>query len=182
MNRAHGDPPVTRRQAASLIARAATHAVLLLGAWQGAASLLFVPAAWSRTNSPHNQRQPKHPMMTTSAAVSDPYRLPRHVIPTHYDLRIEPDLQSHSFTGHELVTLTITEPTTELLLNATELDISTATLSGEGQAPGTGTVRMDDEHQRCHITFSSVIPPGRVEVKPRFSRHVERQATRVLSQ
>lgn len=160
MNRAHDHPPVTRRQAVALIARAATQAVLLVGAWQGTASLLFVPAAWSRTNPSHNQRQPTHTMMTTSAPGSDPYRLPRHVIPTHYDLRIEPDLQSHSFTGHELVTLTVTEPTTELLLNATELEVSAATISGEGQAPRTGTVRMDDEHQRCHITFSSVIPPG----------------------
>ena len=160
MNEAHGDPPVTRRQTAALIVRAATHAVLWLSAWQGAASLFFVPAAWSRTNPSHNQRQPKNTMMTPPSPASDPYRLPRHVIPTHYDLRIEPDLQSHSFTGHEMVTLTVTESTNEILLNATDLDISTATLSGEGQPPRTGTARMDDEHQRCRITFPSAIQPG----------------------
>ncbi len=160
MNRPHGDPPVTRRQAVGLIARAATHAALWLAAWQGAASWFFVPAAWSRANSPHNHRYPKSTMTTSSAMASDPYRLPRHVIPTYYDLRIEPDLHSHSFAGHELVTLTVIEPTTELILNATELDVSTATLSGEGQTPRTGTVRMDPELQRCHITFPAVIPPG----------------------
>ena len=99
-------------------------------------------------------------MTTSPAMVSDPYRLPRHVIPTHYDLRIEPDLHAHSFTGHEMVTLTVIEPTTEVLLNATELDVSAATLSGDGQSPRVGTVRMDPEQQRCHITFPSVIPPG----------------------
>ena len=156
MNRPQGDPPVTRRQAAGLIARAA----LWLAAWQGPALWFSVPAAWNRAHSPHNHRYPKSTMTTSSAMTSDPYRLPRHVIPTYYDLRIEPDLHSHSFTGHELVILTVIEPTTEMILNATELDVSTATLSGEGQTPRTGTVRMDPELQRCHITFPSVIPPG----------------------
>lgn len=160
MTSPHGDPPVTRRQAAGLIARAASHAVLWLGAGQGAAAWLFVPAAWSRADSPHNHQSPKSTMTTSSAMVSDPYRLPRHVIPTHYDLRIEPDLPSHSFTGHEVITLTVIEPTTEVLLNATELDVSAATVSGDGQSPRVGTVRMDPELQRCHITFPSVVPPG----------------------
>lgn len=160
MNHLHGDSPVTRRQAAGLIAHAASHAVLWLGAWQGVAAWLVVPAAWSQADSPHNHRYPKSTMTTSPAMVSDPYRLPRHVIPTHYDLRIEPDLHAHSFTGHEMVTLTVIEPTTEVLLNATELDVSAATLSGDGQSPRVGTVRMDPEQQRCHITFPSVIPPG----------------------
>ncbi len=160
MNSPHGDLPVTRRQAAGLVARATSHAVLCLSAWQGVAAWLFVPAAWSRADSPHNHRYPKNTMTTSSAMVSDPYRLPRHVIPTHYDLRIEPDLHAHSFTGHEMVTLTVVEPTTEVLLNATELDVSAATLSGDGQSPRVGTVRMDPEQQRCHITFPSAIPPG----------------------
>ncbi len=159
MNKPPGDPPVTRRQAAALVARAAAHAVLWLGAGQGAVSLFLATPARSANNPSHNQRQHTH-MTTSSVTSSDPYRLPRHVIPTHYDLRIEPDLQSHSFTGHELITLTVTELTSELLLNAAELEVSSATVSGEGQAPRTGTVRMDDEHQRCHITFSSIIHPG----------------------
>jgi puromycin-sensitive aminopeptidase len=160
MNGSHRDPAVTRRQAAAQIARTATEIVLWLGAWQGTACLAFVPEAWSRTKSTHNQRRPHNTMMTSATITPDPYRLPRHVIPAQYDLRIEPDLQSHSFTGHEIVTLTVTEPTTELVLNATDLEVSAATLSGEGQPPRTGTVRMEEEHQRCHITYPSVIAPG----------------------
>ncbi len=90
----------------------------------------------------------------------DPYRLPNHVRPTQYDLRIEPDLTAHSFTGHEVVTLTVSEPTTDIVLNAVDLEISSAMLSAEGQPSRTGTVQMDNEHQRCHITFQQVIPPG----------------------
>ena len=90
----------------------------------------------------------------------DPYRLPRHVIPTHYDLRIEPDLSSHSFIGHEVATLTITQPTAEIILNAVELDISSATLSGGAGTSHTGTVFLDHDLQRCRISFPSLISPG----------------------
>ena len=90
----------------------------------------------------------------------DPYRLPRHVIPTHYDLRIEPDLSSHSFVGHEVATLTVTEPTAEIILNAVELDISSATLSGVAGTSHAGTVFLDHDLQRCRISFPSLISPG----------------------
>ena len=160
MSDKHADPPVTRRQTAALAARAATHVIEWLSVWQGAALFFLVPTAWSRQNPPHKHRQLKNTMTTSITQTQDPYRLPRHVIPTHYDLRIDPDLQSHSFTGHEVVTLTVTEPTTEILLNAMELDVSTATLSGEGHPPRTGTVQMDEEHQRCRINFPTAVPPG----------------------
>ena len=160
MKGAQADRPVTRRHAALLATRVLTKAVVWWGAWHGTTSWFFMPAAWSRPNPPHNHQQSKtHPMSSTMTP-HDPYRLPRHVIPSQYDLRIEPNLQAYSFTGHEVVTLTVTEPTSEIILNATELEVSTATLSGEKTSPRTGTVRMDEEHQRCHISFPSVIQPG----------------------
>ncbi len=160
MSDEQADQPVTRRQAAALAARAATHVIEWLSVWQVAALFFLVPTAWSRQKLPHTHRQLKNTMTTSITHTQDPYRLPRHVIPTHYDLRIDPDLRSHSFTGHEIVTLTVIEPTTEILLNATELDVSTATLSAEGQPPRTGTVQMDEDHQRCRINFPAAVPPG----------------------
>lgn len=65
----------------------------------------------------------------------DPDRLPHHTRPTHYDLRIEPDFTAHAFIGHEIVTLSVTEPTSDILLNATELEISSAMVFAEGQQP-----------------------------------------------
>ena len=160
MSGEQADPPVTRRQTALFAARAVSKAVLWLGVWHGTGALFFIPAAWSSQNPLHHHQPPKKKTMTSPLITHDPYRLPRHVTPSHYDLRIEPDLLSHSFAGHEVVTLVVTEPTTEILLNATELDVSTATLSGDGTSPRTGTVQLDEEHQRCRITFPSVIHPG----------------------
>ena len=69
----------------------------------------------------------------------DPYRLPRFARPTRYDLRLEPDLATLSFAGEETVTLEITEPTAEIVMNAVELKIGEATITSErGTAPVEG--------------------------------------------
>ena len=98
--------------------------------------------------------------MTKHDFTEHPYRLPRWVIPSHYDLRLEPDLQAHSFTGHEVITITVVEETSDIVLNATELTVLSVLLSAEGQTPREGRIALEEEHQRCRITFPSVIHPG----------------------
>ena len=52
----------------------------------------------------------------------DPYRLPAHVIPRRYELRLEPDLVSSRFSGTAIITVEVTQPTLEIVLNAAELE------------------------------------------------------------
>jgi len=47
----------------------------------------------------------------------DPYRLPRTVVPSRYDLRLTPDLVTHTFAGEETIALDVAEPTAEVVLN-----------------------------------------------------------------
>ncbi len=98
--------------------------------------------------------------MTTPAAPEDPYRLPRRIVPSHYDLRLEPDLPSHSFTGHEVITVTVLEPASDIVLNTIELTVSSATLSGENRPARKGRITLEEERQRCRIVFPSTIQPG----------------------
>ncbi len=51
------------------------------------------------------------------------YRLPRTVTPSRYELMLAPDLAAGSFEGSEDVTVTVTEPVTEIVLNAVDLEI-----------------------------------------------------------
>ncbi len=90
----------------------------------------------------------------------DPYRLPRHVVPTRYDLRLEPDLATASFTGSEIVTLAVTETTSEIVLNAAELGITEASISGDGGQSLRGTPVMDEALERCRLAFDGPITPG----------------------
>jgi puromycin-sensitive aminopeptidase len=90
----------------------------------------------------------------------DPYRLPRHVVPSRYDLRLEPDLTTFTFRGEETVALTVTEATAEIVLNALELAITDAGVeNGRGETLR-GTPVMDEAAERCRLTFPSALAPG----------------------
>jgi puromycin-sensitive aminopeptidase len=99
----------------------------------------------------------------------DPYRLPRHVVPTRYDLQLEPDLKTATFAGEETVTLTITQPTAEIVLNAADLDVRTASLlatDGTSHAPA---IDLDNTSERCRLTFAIPISPGTWTLRLTFS-------------
>lgn len=90
----------------------------------------------------------------------DPYRLPQHVVPTRYELRLEPELASSTFQGEETIVLTVKEVTTEIVLNAAELQITSATVMQGTGVTQHGSITLDDKTERCRIAFPSSIAPG----------------------
>jgi len=96
----------------------------------------------------------------TTSSTADPYRLPRHVVPIRYDLRLEPDLPASSFAGQEAITLTVHQPTSEIVLNAIELDITSARVEGDSGPARQATITLDASLERCHLTFATLLSPG----------------------
>jgi puromycin-sensitive aminopeptidase len=91
---------------------------------------------------------------------SDLYRLPRHVIPSRYELRLEPDLDRASFQGLETVTVTVSQPTTVIVMNASELAISRVHAENARQQALHASIESDETLQRCRLTFSEALTPG----------------------
>ncbi len=89
----------------------------------------------------------------------NPYRLPQHVVPIRYDLRLEPSLADFTFQGEETVTLTVHRATSEIVLNAVELHIERATIE-QGTVHHHGTIEMEDATERCRIRFPVQLEPG----------------------
>lgn len=88
------------------------------------------------------------------------YRLPTTVVPSRYDIRLEPDLDAATFSGEETIAITVKEPVTEILLNAAELAIQSV---GVRTAEGTvvqGSAALDEATERARLLFPSPIPPG----------------------
>ena len=94
----------------------------------------------------------------------DPHRLPRHALPSRYEVRLEPDLDSATFAGSVVIEIDVAEsdPTVDgLVLNAAELTIHSARIDG-----AEATVVVDPELERVSISTGSPLPAGahRIEV------------------
>ncbi|MGE3536305.1 MAG: M1 family metallopeptidase [Candidatus Tectimicrobiota bacterium] len=92
---------------------------------------------------------------------SDAYRLPRTVIPTRYDLTLEPDLHTARFTGQVVITVEIVEPVDSVWLNAAELTISTADIEdSSGQRRPIAEVTLAEEQERLRLGLGAVVAAG----------------------
>jgi puromycin-sensitive aminopeptidase len=88
------------------------------------------------------------------------YRLPRRVLPHHYDLLIEPDLDAGRFSGSVGIDIEVIEPTTEVVLNAAGLEIDAAGSAVHlDEEPQLATIRLPEElmagqRHRLELSFS----------------------------
>ncbi len=95
------------------------------------------------------------------------YRLPKTVTPNRYELRLEPDLNTFTFKGQEAVSVTVHEPTREVVLNALELEIDSAIAERAGKALA-AKVELDPARERAHLHFGDAITPGDWTIKIAF--------------
>ena len=90
------------------------------------------------------------------------YRLPRTVVPSRYDLTLEPDLDAGTFRGGVDVSLRVLEPVTEIVLNANELRLQGATLTTAdgGRSVEVAKILTDDDAERATIDLAEAAEPG----------------------
>ncbi len=128
--------------------------------------LLIAPIAYTiipsecATASTTTRPQGEDMNLDDTSGNTNPYRLPRHVIPTRYELRLEPDLARATFTGKAVVILTITQPTTTIVMNAVDLTISQADIAGPTGAHQATSIEADEPLQRCRVAFAQALVPG----------------------
>ena len=122
------------------------------------------------------------------------YRLPRTVVPSRYDLTLEPDLDAGTFSGVLEAAVDVVEPVTEIVLNANELQLDEASFTAEGgRQVEVAKIRADEEAQRATIELGGSAEAGswtlriafRGELNPRLtgfyrSTYEDDGATRVI--
>jgi puromycin-sensitive aminopeptidase len=90
----------------------------------------------------------------------NPHRLPRHVEPQHYDLTLSPNLDDATFAGEAQIRVLVHEATSQLVLNAAELEILSVDLvSDEGERLEASGL-LDEELQRLTLTLDGTATPG----------------------
>ncbi|XP_069697519.1 puromycin-sensitive aminopeptidase isoform X2 [Periplaneta americana] len=99
---------------------------------------------------------------TLSMPESKPFeRLPKTVIPKHYDLQLKPDLKTFIFEGQETVKIEVKQPTDKIILNSLDLNIKSAKyilLNGNSIQPLSSNISVEDE--TLTLSFGEIIPVG----------------------
>src|SRR5271166_6043657 len=102
-------------------------------------------------------------MSVTSNTDEKNFRLPRNVAPRRYELTLAPDLHAATFLGHERVELEVAQPTSSIVANAADLEISNARLTWpDGSSePVDLSVALDEDLERVTFTAAGDVRPGR---------------------
>jgi aminopeptidase N len=107
---------------------------------------------------------------------STPGKLPKTIVPRHYVLRLEPDMEKFTTRGKVEIELDVTKPVRQIVLNALDMEITRASLvhsDGESHAstPSTGDgahqegFRLEHKLDSVQQTLTLAVP-GELEVAP----------------
>jgi aminopeptidase N len=100
--------------------------------------------------------------------------LPDTVRPERYDIRIRPNAQELTFTGHESVAIEVVKPTDRIVLNAADLTFSKVSLSGVATPP---RIVLDERRQTAAFVFPRTLAPGRYTLSIDYAGKFYQQAS-----
>ena len=100
---------------------------------------------------------------------TDAVTLPPNVTPRRYRLRLQPDLDSFTFSGDQAVDIEILEPTSSITLNAMDLGIRGASVNVDGTAIAAGTISLDSDNETATLEFGQELPTGPARLDMSFT-------------
>jgi puromycin-sensitive aminopeptidase len=89
--------------------------------------------------------------------------------PKRYDLKLEPDLVAATFAGEVVITEEVETTVTEMVCNAAELAIQSASVARDGSVPIHGSITLDEASERARFIFPAAIAPGEWRLTLRFT-------------
>ena len=114
--------------------------------------------------------------LTDGSPDANPYRLPRDVLPSRYDIVMEPDIAEARFVGEVVISATVQAPVDSIMLNAADLDCSVATLQQNGSAIA-AEVTFDAETERMALRPADGrrLEPGELQISCSFAGELNDQ-------
>ena len=101
-------------------------------------------------------------------------RLPTGVTPEHYDLTFTLDLAKSRFTGRTAIDVRVSQATSEIRLNALELDITSASISAGGQTQ-TARIALSPDQQTATLSVPRPVPAGRARIDIEYQAALNQQ-------
>jgi aminopeptidase N len=141
--------------------------------WPGLPGLLSVMAfAFAILQA---QAQPLVQAQAPFSFAKNPGKLPKSVIPQEYSLLLQPDLDKHGFSAELDVSLSVMQPVRQIVMNANELTIKSATLFDAEGAAQALTPRLNAEQETLTFALPKAIPPGNYRLFIAYRGKISRQ-------
>ncbi|OAQ96584.1 hypothetical protein LLEC1_06032 [Akanthomyces lecanii] len=87
--------------------------------------------------------------------------LPANVVPTHYDLTLEPDFTNFKYDGTVIVDLDVAEDSSSISLHTLEITIHSSKITANGQlVSDNATVTTDEKKQITKLDFTGILRKG----------------------
>ncbi len=102
------------------------------------------------------------------------FRLPSHVSPLRYDIRLNAAVGREDFSGHETISLEIRNEINTIDLHSRGLVVTDVHLSWDGQALPAIVVN-DPDNERIVLQFSQAVPPGKASLSLAFQGKINQQ-------
>ncbi|MEO5721164.1 MAG: M1 family metallopeptidase [Chthoniobacterales bacterium] len=104
---------------------------------------------------------------------STPGKLPKHVVPVEYSIRITPDFKKFTFAGSETIKLDVRKAVREIVLNALEIEVAGASLDDKPVAKS--AIKLDAKEQTLTISLPAELTPGTHTLALVFSGKINQQ-------
>jgi aminopeptidase N len=105
-----------------------------------------------------------------------PGKLPKDVIPLSYAAHLVPDIAANTFRGDETVEIEVLRTTSKIVLNADNMEIESARLSGKGVDNLKLQPAIDRKQQTVTFALDKPLAPGRYRLALAFSGLINREA------
>src|SRR5580692_13196024 len=102
------------------------------------------------------------------ASVCTAQRLPELAVPDNYKLTFVPDFTKNNFIGDEIIQVRVLKPTSEIVLNAAEIDFEAVTITG-GSTTQKAKVMVEKEKEMATLRVGSAIQPGPATIQIRYT-------------
>jgi aminopeptidase N len=104
-----------------------------------------------------------------------PGKLPKDIIPVQYAAHLVPDIGADTFRGSETVEIEVLKATPTIMLNAANMDIDGARLSGRGLDQLKLSPVLDREQQTVTFSLDKPLAPGRYRLALDFRGQINRE-------
>jgi aminopeptidase N len=106
-----------------------------------------------------------------------PGRLPKTVIPMHYAIELEPDLENLALAGTEIVDIDVREPTDRIVLNAVGMVLGDASIDASGASVA---ITLDAAAETATLALAQPLAAGAHKLRITFRAEINKFARGVF--